>query len=319
MTHPVTLDQLEVFVAVARTGGFAEAARELGRTQSAVSKAVATMERLLDVPLFTRSAAGASLSSQGGVLLASARDVLHAASVFGVDASRALSQTEGVVSIAVDAFCPVEPVLDALSVMAERFPGTAVIVRTEQLALLPRLVVTGTCELGICGPQGRKHRDLESHYLRTTWMVPVCDRTHPLAALMASQGVVRREQLAEHRHLYLTERADWLDDEPPPRAQGVVERRWWKLSDLGTKHQCLRAAMGWGMMPRHRVCDELERGELVALRVDGRREQWAHEHHLVRRVDGGRGPVAESLHRTLQDNLGTPPNSEQDGGYSSPS
>ena len=42
---PLNSDQLLTFVAVARERGFSRAARRLGRTQSAVSQAVARLEQ----------------------------------------------------------------------------------------------------------------------------------------------------------------------------------------------------------------------------------------------------------------------------------
>lgn len=237
-------------------------------------------------------------------MLASARSVLETASMFQADASRVGSATaEGVIAVAIDVFCPQAPVFDALGALEQQFPGTAVVVRTEQLAWLSRLVQGGTCALGVCGPRGVDHRGLDSQFLGTTWMVPVCSAEHPAAGIMAEHGSITREALAEHTHLYLTERADWQEDSAPAPNEGVTERRWWKLSDLHTKHQCLRRGFGWGIMPLHLVQSDLEAGRLVRLRIEGRRERWPHEHYLVRRKGEAMGPVAEFLYERLRQNL----------------
>ncbi|GAA5165977.1 hypothetical protein GCM10023321_56690 [Pseudonocardia eucalypti] len=49
------LEVVRTFVAVADNGQFQAAADELGITQQAVSKRVATLERALGAPLFARS------------------------------------------------------------------------------------------------------------------------------------------------------------------------------------------------------------------------------------------------------------------------
>ena len=54
MLDRLTLDQLRVLIAVAETGSFSAAARQLGRVQSAVSQAVATLEDILGTALFDR-------------------------------------------------------------------------------------------------------------------------------------------------------------------------------------------------------------------------------------------------------------------------
>lgn len=59
------LQRLAVFDAVAATGSFTAAARELGITQPAVSRHIATIERQLGVPLFERGAGRVDLTEHG--------------------------------------------------------------------------------------------------------------------------------------------------------------------------------------------------------------------------------------------------------------
>ncbi|WP_018680457.1 LysR family transcriptional regulator [Actinokineospora enzanensis] len=73
------LDAVRTFVAVADTGQFQAGADELGITQQAASKRVATLERRLGVRLFTRTARGVRPTIDGQALLPHARDLLRAA------------------------------------------------------------------------------------------------------------------------------------------------------------------------------------------------------------------------------------------------
>lgn len=73
------LDAVGTFVAVAGTGQFQAAADELGISQQAASKRVATLERQLGVKLFARAARGARLTVDGEALLPHARELLLAA------------------------------------------------------------------------------------------------------------------------------------------------------------------------------------------------------------------------------------------------
>ena len=72
------LDAVRTFVAVADTGRFAEAADDLSITQQAVSKRVAALERELGVRLFTRTARGAQLTTDGQAFLPHARELIAA-------------------------------------------------------------------------------------------------------------------------------------------------------------------------------------------------------------------------------------------------
>ncbi|GAB3889569.1 hypothetical protein GCM10029964_059470 [Kibdelosporangium lantanae] len=72
------LDAVRTFVAVAHTGRFADAADDLDITPQAVSKRIATLENTLAVRLFTRTARGTQLTSEGQAFLPHARELLRA-------------------------------------------------------------------------------------------------------------------------------------------------------------------------------------------------------------------------------------------------
>jgi DNA-binding transcriptional LysR family regulator len=74
----VDLEAVRTFVAVADAGRFSEAADDLSLTQQAVSKRVAALERDLGVRLFTRTARGAQLTTDGQAFLPLARELLRA-------------------------------------------------------------------------------------------------------------------------------------------------------------------------------------------------------------------------------------------------
>jgi DNA-binding transcriptional LysR family regulator len=75
----VDLDAVRTFVTIADTGQFQAAADDLGITQQAASKRVATLERELGVQLFARTARGARLTVDGQALLPHARELLRVA------------------------------------------------------------------------------------------------------------------------------------------------------------------------------------------------------------------------------------------------
>src|SRR5215468_5372054 len=59
------LPHLPVFLAVARQGGFAAAASELGMSPSAVSHSIRTIEERLGSPLFARTTRSVALTETG--------------------------------------------------------------------------------------------------------------------------------------------------------------------------------------------------------------------------------------------------------------
>ncbi|WP_032380163.1 LysR family transcriptional regulator [Rhodococcoides fascians] len=72
-------EAVRTFVAAADGGQFQAAADELGLTQQAVSKRIASLERILGVSLFVRSGRGARLSADGQAFLPHARELVESA------------------------------------------------------------------------------------------------------------------------------------------------------------------------------------------------------------------------------------------------
>ena len=75
----MNLAQLRALVAVAERGGFTRAAADLGLTQSAVSHAVAALERELGQRLVDRDRVGAVLTAVGKAVVDDAREAVRAA------------------------------------------------------------------------------------------------------------------------------------------------------------------------------------------------------------------------------------------------
>jgi len=72
-----SLDHWAVLAAVVDKGGFGPAAAALHRSQSAVSYAIARLQRVLDVPLFSLEGRRAVLTGEGETLLKRARPLLR--------------------------------------------------------------------------------------------------------------------------------------------------------------------------------------------------------------------------------------------------
>jgi len=76
--HGLAIEDLRVFVEVARRGSFTAAAATCGYTQSGVSRRIAALERATGGPLFDRRARGVRLTPAGDVLSAHATAALTA-------------------------------------------------------------------------------------------------------------------------------------------------------------------------------------------------------------------------------------------------
>lgn len=107
----VNFAQLRAFVAVAETGSLTAAATELEITQSAVSHALASLERELDARLVERLRAGSTVTELGESLLPHAREAVRAVDRFVGEASAALGRND---SLRIAVFPSAAPLLAPL-------------------------------------------------------------------------------------------------------------------------------------------------------------------------------------------------------------
>ncbi|MEP4560397.1 MAG: LysR family transcriptional regulator, partial [Nitratireductor sp.] len=146
--HP-TLDQLEVFVAVAETGGFSAAARRLNRSQSVVSYAIANLEAQLEVRLFERAGTRLpSLTEAGAVLLDDARRILTGLEGMRARAGGLKSGLEPELVLAVDATVPTQALARVLGAFGETFPTVGVRLNVGALGMVHDQIVRQEATLG---------------------------------------------------------------------------------------------------------------------------------------------------------------------------
>ncbi|MDG4881477.1 LysR family transcriptional regulator [Mesorhizobium sp. WSM4884] len=126
------LTHLPVIVAVARRGGFALAAAELGMSPSAVSHAVRLVEERIGQPLFARTTRSVSLTEAGKALVETAAPALQ-------DIAERMDRIRGVKGrpsglLRINASNVAIPlaVTPVVAAMAERYPDVTVEVFAEQ-------------------------------------------------------------------------------------------------------------------------------------------------------------------------------------------
>ena len=292
-TDALTLDQLRVFLAVIDAGGFSAASRALRRAQSAVSYAVANLERQLGVPLFDRGGKRPTTTAAGQALASEARAVVDRVDRLKAAARGIASGVEPRVGIAVDVMFPLPALVRGLGEFRDHFPTVALELRTEVLGAVVQLVADGVCSVGIAGPLPKWPDGIERRPLTRIPVVWVASPHHPLAK---RRGPIPTEVLREHVQIVMGDRSKLTEGVD----LGVLSAKTWRVHDLTAKNELLRAGLGWGGMPQHAVADDLAGKRLVGLRLV---EQDATAHaplFSVHRVAEPPGPAG----RWLIDHLG---------------
>jgi DNA-binding transcriptional LysR family regulator len=173
-----TLRQLEVFLAIARTGSVSRAGDELAMSQSAVSGSLADLERQFDVRLFDRIGKRLRLSDVGRALRSRAEAVWDEAR----ELESALANHADGGRLRVGATLTIGNYV-AVPLMARYMrerPGSLVrldIANTEEIA---RRVVNFEIDVGLIEGE-LSHPQLEVKAFRDDELVVFCAPTHPLA------------------------------------------------------------------------------------------------------------------------------------------
>jgi DNA-binding transcriptional LysR family regulator len=258
--EPVTFDQLAVFMAIVETGSFSGAARKLSRAQSAISYAIANLERLLEIELFDRTGRKPELTEAGLAMLEEARAVSGSVDKLLARALQIRAGIEPRLALAVDVFFPMPLLLELLAAFREQYPTIPVHLRTEALGAVAQLVAEGVVQFGVSEPLDEFPPGIVRTPTTSIEMLTVCAPGHPLAEV---NGPISLEQLRGHTQLVLTDRSPLTAG----RDNAVAGDDNWRLADLPAKQACLLAGFGWGNMPRHMVVDDLEHGRLVRIQV----------------------------------------------------
>jgi DNA-binding transcriptional LysR family regulator len=279
-----TLDQLLVLDAIARTGSFAGAARELHRVPSAVSYTVQALEDAVNVPIFDRSGHRAVLTASGRHLLESARDLLTRARQLDAVASSLGDGWEPELQVVVDGVFPLAPLLHALRVFGERAIPTQIRIDVEyQDGVLERFSTDHAQFMIALGLEdgGR----LKGIALPPLDMVLVAAADHPLAT---ARGL-SRDALSAYVDLVVKDSASTFAQKP--RQSFLGTQHVVRFSDFHSKREALRSGVGFGWLPLHLAQSDLDSGALAILDLpEGNR--WTYAPQLITRREEPPGRAA---------------------------
>jgi DNA-binding transcriptional LysR family regulator len=291
MIDPLTLDQMRILVAVAETGSFSAAARSLGRVQSAISQAVNTVEQVLGVAVFDRSAQKPILTGAGAILIEGARTMkMRAASI--------ARDVEPELTLAVDAIFPIQLLMASLRGVASEFPQTPVSVFTETLGGAEQRVRDGVVGFAIYPLFATGAQDLVANFLTGLSVIPVVAADHQLAR---EKSPISREILGPHTQLVLTDRTPLTQN----LRGGVVGHHIFRFADLATRLEFLLAGFGWCNMPAHLVEDHIAAGRLKRLEI-AERDAFEFGLHVVHERGREIGRAGRWLIADLRERLNRP-------------
>jgi DNA-binding transcriptional LysR family regulator len=274
----LTPDALAMVDAIARSGSFAAAARELGKVPSALTYSVRQLEDALDVLLFDRRSRQATLTAAGQELLDEGRRLLEQIDAVANRVKRVATGWETQLSVAVDdvisrttmlelceAFyaCTTRPASGSHEATgAGTPPATRLRLRTEVMAGTWEALVTGQADLAIgVGSARELPSGVTLKDLGPVLFVFAVAPHHPLAR--AGEPLDDAE-LIRHRAVAVADSAQRL---APMTVNLLPGQDVLTVSNMQTKIDAQLRSLGCGFVPESMARDHIAAGRLVVKRV----------------------------------------------------
>lgn len=257
-----TLDQLQVLIAIADTGSFSAAARQLNKAQSVVSYAISNLEDQLQLALFDRSGSRQPVLTEAGkAVLEDARRMAAQLNSLRGRAAALREGLEGELKLAVSVMVPEQAFVAALSAFQKTFPTVQLNVNWGSGFMVSDMVEHGNAHLGIGGALMKVEDGIIVERLSQSFMYPVASADHPLAKLDRPLSVA---DVRDEVQIVVSD----ATGQTRGRDFNVFSMRTWRVGDMMTKHTLLRAGLGWGGMPGAIVEKDIQEGRLVRLTMD---------------------------------------------------
>jgi DNA-binding transcriptional LysR family regulator len=253
------LAQLRTFFTLVQAGSFTACARRLGRTQSAISHAMAKLEDLAGTPLLDRRGRELALTEEGRRLFLACEQAFATLDAAAEDLRRHQAHTRG-----------------RLRVGATVEFGSSILMRHMQPFLLanPGLEVDFTLRPDLLAPLLRDDLDLIidclEHPLPTLKKVVLFRETYVVAcapSFRKAHRLMAPAELSGLPILSIDKAGAWwnrflmaVPEHELPLMDRIIE-----INHIRAMIHAAIEGMGVLLVPRYSVLDELRRGDLVAL------------------------------------------------------
>jgi DNA-binding transcriptional LysR family regulator len=250
-----SLEQWAVLAAVVDTGGFAQAAQALNRSQSAVSYAVARLQESLGLPLLVIEGRKSVLTQHGHTLLARARPLLK-----DLDTLEQLARTlqqgwESDLMLVVDAAYPRLQLLGIIAELQQSCPGTQIQLADVVLSGAEEAITAGSADIVVTS---RVPPGFLGDWLLDVKFIAVARHDH---ALFQIERPLTTDDLVRHVQAVVRDSGT-----THPRDEGWLgaERRF-TVSSMEASLATLLAGLAYAWLPEHLLAEHLHSGSLRRL------------------------------------------------------
>lgn len=291
MTINVTLRQLEVFVAVARTLSFSEASKAIPLSQPALSAAIHKLEEAVGARLFDRDTRNVALTPVGTELLAVAEDLLRHFDSELASLRDYLGGNRGRLSVAASPSLAAGFLPEVVASFQRAHPGIGLQLHDALSDLAIDMVRSGKVDLALA-PEKRDDPTLTHLTLFHDRLGLLCPADHPLARqrTVSWRQIVAFSQVAFKR----TSSVRHLVEAAYARENSTL-RPAFEVEHLDTMVGFIANGLGVGVLP-HSLMRRVKLGPVVHRRVTA--PEIHREICLVALKSRSLSPAAEAFTQT---------------------
>jgi DNA-binding transcriptional LysR family regulator len=291
-SQTITLEQWRTLITVVDTGGYAQAALVLHKSQSSVTYAVQKIESMLGVKAFEIQGRKAILTPTGQFLYRRARTLLDESRALERAAKRLSAGWEAEIRIAAEVIFPTWLALDCFESLGKESPHTRIELIESVLGGTTEALLQGRVDIAITGivPPGFLGTPLVQ--LR---FIPVASPGHPLHQLGRELDM---QDLRTHRHLVVRESSSTRSS----KVSTVEVTQRWTVSNLDTSIEAAIAGYGFAWYAEEKIRNELRDGRLKPLPMRGGGERFGQLYLIVADPDSA-GPGTQRLAKIISETV----------------
>lgn len=284
----MTYEQLVVLHAIVTEGTFRGAAERLNRSQSAVSHMLKKLETEVQLVLLSREKYRPTLTPDGEAFYRQATRVMQQMKELSMIAKNLSAQQEPEVFLAVTATYSLQPILEIIGAVREKFPATHIRLSRESMGGPIERLLRDDADIIIATMDGVPVEQVEALSFAEVSIVPVA---HPDFEPARSPHMKTVAEMQSYTQVVVADSGSSEFEQSRDLLPGGLR---WTVSDFAAKKEILLANLGWGGIPSHMIESELAQGKLVALNVEGY-ERRQSQLFQIRKRDKDVGVVAQSI------------------------
>lgn len=257
-----TLRQLEIFERVAKSGHVTKASEQLLLSQSAVSMAVAELERFAGAPLFERRGRRLILNDRGRQILPEVQCLLKSVGTIEQFLNESTGEPVGVLNVGASTTIGNYLLPLIVGEFSRQFPRAKALLYVGNTRQIETAVENGEYDLGLI--EGPSHNaSLKSAPWRDDELVVIAGKGHPWAlekiasmGMMESAPWIMREKGSGTREIF----------ETAMEAKGIRYSIAMELGHTEAIKKAVEAGLGVGCLSRMAVQRELDNGWLMEIK-----------------------------------------------------